>query len=156
MPIDFVHRHKEFPILIRQIAKALDIDSALVEKDYWIMHSLYGLQQMGLSFIFKGGTSLSKGLGIIERFSEDIDIRIEPPAELNVAVNPNKKEPKHRQSRKDFYDWLANKIMIDGIIAVERDTDFDDTLLYRSGGILLHYDRQTNKHPTGCSHICIA
>ena len=54
MPIDFVHRHKEFPILIRQIAEALDIDSALVEKDYWIMHSLYGLQQMGLSFIFKG------------------------------------------------------------------------------------------------------
>jgi predicted nucleotidyltransferase component of viral defense system len=43
-----------------------------VEKDYWIMHGLYGLQQMGMSFELKGGTSLSKGYGIIERFSEDI------------------------------------------------------------------------------------
>lgn len=33
----------------------------------------------GMAFELKGGTSLSKGFGIIHRFSEDIDIRIEPP-----------------------------------------------------------------------------
>ena len=43
------------------------------------MHCLYGLQQLGLTFELKGGTSLSKGFQIINRFSEDIDIRIEPP-----------------------------------------------------------------------------
>ncbi|MEA2882414.1 MAG: hypothetical protein QOH32_1670, partial [Bradyrhizobium sp.] len=42
-------------------------------KDYWIMHSLYGLQKLGLIFELKGGTSLSKGFKIIDRFSEDID-----------------------------------------------------------------------------------
>ena len=40
------------------------------------MHCLWGLQQQGFQFELKGGTSLSKGFGIIERFSEDIDIQI--------------------------------------------------------------------------------
>ena len=30
------------------------------------------------AFVFKGGTSLSKGWGLIERFSEDIDLAIDP------------------------------------------------------------------------------
>jgi predicted nucleotidyltransferase component of viral defense system len=46
--------------------------------DYWIMHAVFGLKQLGLTFELKGGTSLSKGFGVIHRFSEDIDIRIEP------------------------------------------------------------------------------
>jgi hypothetical protein len=35
----------------------------LVEKDYWIMQSLWGLQAQGFVFELKGGTSLSKGFG---------------------------------------------------------------------------------------------
>jgi predicted nucleotidyltransferase component of viral defense system len=58
--------------LIRIVAEQRGIDPALVEKDYWIMHSLYGLQKLGLTFELKGGTSLSKGFKIIDRFSEDI------------------------------------------------------------------------------------
>ena len=143
MPNDFLHRHKEFPDLIRIVGDELSIDPVLVEKDYWIMHCLYGLQQMGLSFELKGGTSLSKGLGVIDRFSEDIDIRIEPPAGLKVAVNPNRQKPQHVKSRLDFYDWLAGEIAIDGIATVERDTEFDDERYYRSGGIRLRYDSHT-------------
>jgi predicted nucleotidyltransferase component of viral defense system len=71
-----LHNHKEFNELISIVASNLSIAPALVEKDYWIMHCLYGLQKMNLTFELKGGTSLSKGFGIIERFSEDIDIRI--------------------------------------------------------------------------------
>jgi len=37
------------------------IDPYLVEKDYWIMHALWGLQQQGFQFELKGGTSLFKG-----------------------------------------------------------------------------------------------
>jgi predicted nucleotidyltransferase component of viral defense system len=79
VPLDFLHRHRNFPDLIRIVADEREIDPALVEKDYWIMHCLYGLQQLKLTFELKGGTSLSKGFQIINRFSEDIDIRIEPP-----------------------------------------------------------------------------
>ena len=140
MPDDFLHRHKEFPELIRIVGEELSIDPVLVEKDYWIMHCLHGLQQMGLSFELKGGTSLSKGLGIIDRFSEDIDIRIEPPTGQKVAVNPNQQKSKHVKSRLNFYNWLAGEIKIDGIATVERDMEFDDEQYYRSGGIRLRYD----------------
>ena len=58
--------------LFRVIARErTPLDESLVEKDYWIMHCLWGIQQQGYRFELKGGTSLSKGFGIIERFSED-------------------------------------------------------------------------------------
>ncbi len=139
MPIEFLHNSSDFPELIRIVGDDLSIDPVLVEKDYWIMHSLYGLQQMGLSFELKGGTSLSKGYGIIDRFSEDIDIRIEPPEGMKVATNPKQQKPAHVESRREFYDWLAGEIAIDGISEIERDTEFDDETYYRRGGIRLRY-----------------
>lgn len=139
MPPDYLHHHAEFPDLLRIVSEKESIDPALVEKDYWIMHCLYGLQQLGMAFELKGGTSLSKGYGIIHRFSEDIDIRIEPPAGRQVKTGPNHNRPAHRQSRKDFYDWLAETIRIDGIDDVRRDPAFDETPGYRSGGIRLDY-----------------
>lgn len=141
MPHEFLHQDKEFADLIRIVGDQHPIDPVLVEKDYWIMHCLYGLQQMGLSFELKGGTSLSKGYSILERFSEDIDIRIEPPKKMKVATDPKKQSNTHDKSRKDFYDWLAEEISIDGITSVVRDHEFDDDH-YRSGGIRLHYDTQ--------------
>jgi predicted nucleotidyltransferase component of viral defense system len=68
MPRDFLHNHPQFADLIRIVVEEKGIDPALVEKDYWIMHCLYGLQQLGYTFQLKGGTSLSKGHNIIGRF----------------------------------------------------------------------------------------
>jgi len=141
MPRDFLHNHRQFPDLIRIVAEAQGIAPALVEKDYWIMQSLYGLQQLGLTFELKGGTSLSKGYGLISRFSEDIDIRIEPPADPPVMTGRNHDKAAHVQSLKHFYDRLAQTIVIDGITSVERDTAFDDPRQYRSAGIRLTYAR---------------
>jgi hypothetical protein len=76
---DYLHNHPQFADLIRIVALQQGIDPSLVEKDYWIMHCLYGLQKLNMKFELKGGTSLSKGHKIIGRFSEDIDIRIDPP-----------------------------------------------------------------------------
>jgi predicted nucleotidyltransferase component of viral defense system len=73
MLADYLHNHPQFTDLIRIVAQERGIAPALIEKDYWIMHCLYGLQQLGLKFELKGGTSLSKGFQIINRFSEDID-----------------------------------------------------------------------------------
>ncbi|MDG1905395.1 MAG: nucleotidyl transferase AbiEii/AbiGii toxin family protein [Arenicella sp.] len=139
----FLHEHNDFGSLLRIVADEKKIDPYLVEKDYWIMHCLYGLQKMGLGFELKGGTSLSKGYGIISRFSEDIDIRIQPPTDLKVNTNPKSTSSGQIASRKNFYDWLANKINIDGIDVVERDYAFDDERYYRSGGIRLQYNVQT-------------
>jgi Nucleotidyl transferase AbiEii toxin, Type IV TA system len=51
-----------------------------IEKDFWVCWTLdalfNGLETGGPRLLFKGGTSLSKGYGLIERFSEDIDITV--------------------------------------------------------------------------------
>src|ERR1700676_2693821 len=94
-------------------------------------HAVYGLKQLGLTFELKGGTSLSKGFGIIERFSEDIDIRIEPFDGLQVDTNPNHERPTHIESRRMFYEKLRDKIKIPGITTVERDTTYDDEKLQK-------------------------
>jgi hypothetical protein len=139
MPHDYLHNHPEFADLIRIVAAEKGIDPGLVEKDYWIMHCLYGLQQLHLIFELKGGTSLSKGFQIIGRFSEDIDIRIEPPAEMDVKTGKNHTKPAHIKSRSDFYEWLTKTIKIDGIVSVERDTSVDNKDL-TSAGIRLTYN----------------
>lgn len=142
----YLHELKEFPDLIRIISAEKGITPQLVEKDYWIMHCLYGLNDQGFDFELKGGTSLSKGFNIIKRFSEDIDIRFIPPNpdalgfEVFTGKNQTKKEH-HIKSRQKFYDWLAETILIDGVVTVERDHAFDDEL-FRSGGIRLQYDTQ--------------
>ena len=138
MPLEYLHNHEEFADLLRIVGAEMGIDPVLVEKDYWIMHCLHGLQQMGMNFELKGGTSLSKGFKIINRFSEDIDIRIDPPEEPKVSTGRNHDKPAHIESRKGFYDWLADTIEIDGFVSIERDTAFDDAK-YRSGGIRLNY-----------------
>lgn len=50
------------------------------EKDFWVCWTLdalfNGLAPGGPRLLFKGGTALSKGYGLIERFSEDIDITV--------------------------------------------------------------------------------
>ncbi|GAA4442332.1 hypothetical protein GCM10023091_28960 [Ravibacter arvi] len=116
----------------------------MIEKDYWIMQVLHGLTEQGFSFELKGGTSLSKGYQIIDIFSEDIDIHIKAPAGLKVNENPKNTKASAVESRKFFYDWLAEEIHIDGIVSVERDTSFDDIEHYRSGGIRLRYRSVTD------------
>jgi len=72
----FLHDHPNFVDLLRQLAQQTGIATYLIEKDYWLMHGLWVLQQQGWQFQLKGGTSLSKGFGLISRFSEDIDITV--------------------------------------------------------------------------------
>ncbi|MEA9604626.1 nucleotidyl transferase AbiEii/AbiGii toxin family protein [Polynucleobacter sp. JS-JIR-II-c23] len=134
-----LHDHKDFRDLIAAVSDAMGIDPTLVEKDYWIMHCLWGVQQQGFAFELKGGTSLSKGFGLIHRFSEDIDIRIEPPAGMDVKTGKNQDKEVHIKSRADYYDWVASELKISGIQEVIRDHAFDDQEKMRSGGIRLNY-----------------
>ena len=135
----FLHELPDFRQLIAVVSDAKGIAPTLIEKDYWIMHCLWGLQAQDYRFELKGGTSLSKGYGVIHRFSEDIDIRIEPPKGSKVKIGRNHDKPVHVESRSDYYAQLANEINIPGIVDVQRDTAFDDEKQLRSAGIRLHY-----------------
>ncbi len=61
---DFLHERRDFDQLLAVVANDRKLDPILVEKDYWIMHSLWGLQAQGFVFQLKGGTSLSLCRGI--------------------------------------------------------------------------------------------
>jgi len=132
---NYLHNLKDFRDLIQVVSNEQRILPQLIEKDYWIMHVLYGLAKQGFIFELKGGTSLSKGYRIIERFSEDIDIRIEPPADLQVMAGKNHQKPAHVESRSRFFDWLAENIRIPGIESVNRDHEFDDDQLQGIAGL---------------------
>jgi len=115
------------------LAAEMNIPEALVEKDYWVMHCLWGLNQQGWKYELKGGTSLSKGWSYTDRFSEDIDIKFIPNRKMNET---GEKKP-DIQARFHFYDHLAKEIKIPDI-KVKRDQSFDDEKA-RSGGIVLKY-----------------
>ncbi len=69
MAVDYLHNHKQFPDLLRILENETGTQAGLIEKDYWIMHVLYGLKVQDFEFELKGGTSLSKGYQIIQQFS---------------------------------------------------------------------------------------
>ncbi|MBN1842897.1 MAG: nucleotidyl transferase AbiEii/AbiGii toxin family protein [Deltaproteobacteria bacterium] len=59
-----------------QAQDTLGLPPAIIEKDFWVcwtLKKLFDLPEWGSHLTFKGGTSLSKGWALIERFSEDID-----------------------------------------------------------------------------------
>jgi len=136
----FLHEQKDFNELIQIVSSEHGIIPQLVEKDYWIMHCLHGLTMQGFSFKLKGGTSLSKGYGIIDRFSEDIDIQIDPPPEMDVKFGKNHTKDAHIASRRAYFEWLVGKIKIHGLDRIEIDHAYDDpTGKWRNVGIQLKY-----------------
>lgn len=88
----------------RQAAERMEIPlpAAVIEKDFWVcwtLNLLNEIPELKGNITFKGGTSLSKAWGLIERFSEDIDIAInrkvfgqEPPhGAENATSNTQRK-----------------------------------------------------------------
>lgn len=64
--------------IVEEIAAELGIDQAFIEKDWYSVQVLRVISQHQsdeITTIFSGGTSLSKGHNLIQRFSEDLDFR---------------------------------------------------------------------------------
>jgi predicted nucleotidyltransferase component of viral defense system len=63
-----------------QAEEHLGLQAASIEKDFWVcwtLRELAALPDLGEHLTFKGGTSLSKGWKLIDRFSEDIDLVVD-------------------------------------------------------------------------------
>ncbi len=63
--------------VIQDISLELGVDPSFIEKDWYAVQLLVLISKMQSSkdvqIVFSGGTSLSKGYGLIKRFSEDLD-----------------------------------------------------------------------------------
>jgi len=87
----------ELDALVGATADALGMPAVFVEKDFWVtevLRAASGERSIALSggslapvtFTFKGGTSLSRVFGIVERFSEDVDLLAEFPADASLSA----------------------------------------------------------------------
>lgn len=82
---------------------------AVIEKDYWVvwtLEQLFSLPELSSHLTFKGGTSLSKVFGLIERFSEDIDVSIERGF-LGFGEDKNPEKLSSRNRQKALLDDLT-------------------------------------------------
>lgn len=86
-----------------------------VEKDFWLCWTLdalfNGLRSDGPRLLFKGGTSLSKGYGLIERFSEDIDITVFR-ADIDASTSVEDLETLSRKRREKRLDDIRRACQV--------------------------------------------
>lgn len=101
------------PSLLKVIASDLGVDPSFIEKDWYAMRiigALITVSNFGIQLIFSGGTSLSKGFGLIKRFSEDLDFKVILP-----VSSPSRKQLSTYRSqileviRKSSSDWSFNE-----------------------------------------------
>jgi Nucleotidyl transferase AbiEii toxin, Type IV TA system len=82
-----------------------------VEKDFWVCWTLNALYHErpagGPRLLFKGGTSLSKAYGLIQRFSEDIDITLFRD-DLDQAASVEELEALSNKKRKGKLDAIRD------------------------------------------------
>lgn len=85
----------------------------MIEKDTIQSIFLYELSKFSVPFVFKGGTSLSKVFGLIDRFSEDIDLSSSKKLtdsekkyikKLIMLVRNDRKKSKNNPSSNEIYN----------------------------------------------------
>lgn len=101
-------------MLLSQAGDKIGLNAKSVEKDLWVTQVLHALFSLDVSdkLIFKGGTSLSKAWGLIDRFSEDIDLAIDPVFLGAPKGDPTKKQIKKLRKASSLYvaEELAQKL----------------------------------------------
>lgn len=96
--------HPDFDQLIGITAEHFGILPILVRKDYWVTRILRAIASndtLRRQVIFKGGTSLSKGWRLIERFSEDIDLLI---------TGSDFSDPPGKNSREKLFKAIRSRV----------------------------------------------
>lgn len=99
---------KDREALFRNTAQRMGLNEAIIEKDFWVcwmLDYLFLRCEWKDKLAFKGGTSLSKAYGLIERFSEDIDLILDWR-----VLNYGKDEPWAERSytKQDVFNAEAN------------------------------------------------
>ncbi len=112
-------------------AQRLGTAAQNIEKDFWVCWTLdvlfNGLKEGGPRLLFKGGTSLSKGFGLISRFSEDIDVTVfrddigEPATIEELEELSGKKRKARLEAIKDACNAYINGPLLDELTVILAD-----------------------------------
>lgn len=108
-------------VIYRQITNTIGMPAHAVEKDWWVVQVLSAIFEMrsGQHLVFKGGTSLSKAWGLIDRFSEDIDLAIDRSflgfeGELNKKQITALRKKANQYISNIFFPELKQKMIENG------------------------------------------
>lgn len=107
--------------ILTEVAQKMGLPENAVEKDYWVSMVLKALSSLPSSknLVFKGGTSLSKGWHLIERFSEDIDLAVNPAQFGFEGTEFSKsKRDKLRRKSKTFVETELKNSLLDALNAL--------------------------------------
>jgi hypothetical protein len=105
---------------IYQFATGAKIPAYIVEKDFWVcwlLGRVFATPDLGADCVFKGATSLSKVFGVIDRFSEDIDLGISPAslgwkeADLDEAPSNTARQKRMKQVEADCAKAVQSRFM---------------------------------------------
>jgi hypothetical protein len=99
---------------VEQAAIRSGINPKAIEKDWWVTITLKALFQSDYAgfLVFKGGTSLSKCWKLIERFSEDIDIALDPEA-FGMSYEENPSKSYVEKLRRKGCAFTSNELMLE-------------------------------------------
>jgi hypothetical protein len=99
-------------ISINEASRISGIPAKAIEKDWWVTLSLKLVfnTHYAKHFAFKGGTSLSKGWQLIDRFSEDIDISLSSEA-VGIAYAEKPSKTFVEQLRRAGCSFTSNELM---------------------------------------------
>ena len=97
---------------INEASRIAGISAKAIEKDWWVTLSLKLVfnTPYAIHFAFKGGTSLSKGWQLIDRFSEDIDISLSSEA-VGIAYAEKPSKTFVEQLRRAGCSFTSNELM---------------------------------------------
>jgi hypothetical protein len=121
--------------IFSEAAARLGIGPTITEKDFWVcmvLKLLFEKSRFGESLVFKGGTSLSKAYGLIERFSEDIDLVLDWQL---IGFGAGLKDPLQNfdsKSKQDQFNKQINRLAA-AYIAETLAPELDD--LFRKEGV---------------------
>lgn len=106
------HGIEERKVMLQQVADNIHLPDYAVEKDWWVTMVLKALFESDCApyLEFKGGTSLSKGWSLIERFSEDIDLAIDHTFFTDNIANNNQLKTLRKKCHKYVIGDLANQL----------------------------------------------
>lgn len=102
----------ERKVILQQAAAGEHLPEYAVEKDWWVSMTLKALFQTSCKYYleFKGGTSLSKGWHLIDRFSEDIDVALNHRFFVPQLDNNTQLKNLRKKSRKFIVTTLAEDL----------------------------------------------
>lgn len=152
MKLDFLHLPaEERNVYFEQAAYRQNISTVVLEKDFWVCWLLGILfeSEFAPSLVFKGGTSLAKVFGAIDRFSEDIDLSLSPDFLGLPAAGPTRTQADKWIKNAEAQCAVAVQLVIaprlEAVVAASLDGGVSPRLEYladpqtQSPILLFHY-----------------